>query len=120
MLLTSGTKQKKRLASQVYDWFSSQFDLKDVDVEINHCDLSDDNVFGWCEQSDENEFFIQVHNSLKKEDYVITLLHELVHVTQTLRGLFDDVEREREAHQLESVLYHQLCWQLKLLTFKVS
>jgi len=109
MLFTSGTKQKKKLASQVYDWFTTQFDLQDVDVEVYHCDLTDDNVFGWCEQSDENEFLIQVHNSLKKEDYIITLLHELVHVTQTLRGLFDDDEREQEAHQLESVLFNQFC-----------
>jgi len=107
MLFTSGSKQRKKIASQVFDWFASQNNLSDVDVEVFHTDLTEDNVFGWCEQSDENEFLISIHNDLNVDDYVITLLHELVHVTQSLRGLFDDEQREDEAHKLETILYNQ-------------
>jgi len=107
MLFTSGTKQKKKIANKVFDWFAIQNNLDSVDVEVFHTDLSDDGVFGWCEQSDDNEFLISIHNDLNVDDYVITLLHELVHVMQSLRGLFDDDEREKEAHQLESVLFNQ-------------
>jgi Zn-dependent peptidase ImmA (M78 family) len=107
MLFTSGTKQKKKLANQVFDWFASQNDLDSIEVEVFHTDLTDDGVFGWCEQSDENEFLISIHNDLKSDDYIITLLHELVHVVQSLRGLFDDELREQEAHQLESILFNQ-------------
>jgi len=113
MLFTSGEKQRYQIANAVYDWFATQYDLQDVDVEVYHTDLTDDNVFGWCEQSDENEFMVTIHNELNLDYYVTTLLHELVHVTQTLRGLFDDDEREREAHELEMVLYNQFsqfCW----------
>jgi Zn-dependent peptidase ImmA (M78 family) len=109
MIFTSGINQKQQLASQVFDWFASQTDLQNVDVEVFHTNLSDDGVFGWCEQSDDNEFLISIHNELSASDYVITLLHELVHVRQTLCGLFDDDEREHEAHQLEHTLFTQFC-----------
>ena len=109
MLFTSGTKQKKQLAFEVFNWFASQNNLNNVDVELFHTDLSDDNVFGWCEQSDDNEFLISIHNNLNSSDYVITFLHELVHVVQSLQGLFDNEEREREAQQLEHSLFIQFC-----------
>ena len=80
-----------------------------VNVEVFHTNLVDDGVFGWCEQSDDDEFLISIHNDLSVSDYIITLLHELVHVTQTLRGLFDDEEREREAHELEHTLFVKYC-----------
>ena len=109
MLYTSGTKQKKQLASQVFDWFASQTDLANVNVEVFHTNLVNDGVFGWCEQSDDDEFLISIHNNLSVFDYIITLLHELVHVTQTLRGMFDDEEREQEAHELEHTLFVKYC-----------
>ena len=40
-------------------------------------------------------------------DFTVTLIHELVHVDQNVRGLFDDEQRENEAYQLESKLYEQ-------------
>jgi hypothetical protein len=113
VFFTSGINQKQQLASQVFSWFASQNDLRDVNVELFHVDLTDDGVFGWCEQCGDNEFLISIHNELSESDYVITLLHELVHVTQTLRELFDDEEREHEAQQLEHVFFDQFSSYLK-------
>ena len=42
-----------------------------------------------------------------QEDYIITLMHELVHVVQNESGQFDDEERENEAYSLESILFNQ-------------
>jgi hypothetical protein len=36
---------------------------------------------------------------------LITLLHELVHVVQNLRGELNDDQRENEAYSLENELY---------------
>ena len=92
------------LTDSVCDFIHCKFDqFKGSTVEIHRKDLSDDGVFGWCEL-DGREFFIQIHNELSDEDYVITLIHELIHVKQTIDGLMDDDRREEEAIIWEKIL----------------
>tara|TARA_B100000214_G_scaffold256304_1_gene188842 strand:- start:139 stop:423 length:285 start_codon:yes stop_codon:yes gene_type:complete len=80
--------------------------LKNTDIEVIHTDLTEDNVFGWTlENNDQNE--IEIHDNLNEKDYITTLIHELVHVDQNLRGLRDDTERENEAYKLETPLTNQ-------------
>ena len=80
--------------------------LLEVDIEVITSDLSEDNVFGWTlENNDQNE--IEIHNDLKERDYIITLIHELIHVDQNVRGLLDDTQREEEAYSLEHTLTNQ-------------
>jgi len=80
--------------------------LKNTDIEVIHTDLTEDNVFGWTlENNDQNE--IEIHDNLNEKDYITTLIHELVHVDQNLRGLKDDTERENEAYKLETPLTNQ-------------
>ena len=80
--------------------------LLEVDIEVIPTDLSEDNVFGWTlENNDQHE--IEIHNDLKERDYIITLIHELIHVDQNVRGLLDDEEREKEAYSLEHTLTNQ-------------
>ena len=85
--------------------FTTKYEI-DSDVEVYHTDLSDDNAFGFTEVNGEEQF-IQIHNNLNEEDYITTLLHELVHVVQNENGQYDDEERENEAYSLESVLFNQ-------------
>tara|TARA_R100000734_G_C3291221_1_gene83035 strand:- start:10 stop:294 length:285 start_codon:yes stop_codon:yes gene_type:complete len=80
--------------------------LNNTDIEVIHTDLTEDNVFGWTlENNDQNE--IEIHDNLNEKDYITTLIHELVHVDQNLRGLRDDTERENEAYKLETPLTNQ-------------
>ena len=45
------------------------------------------------------EQFIQIHNDLTEEDYVTTVLHELVHVVQNEQGITaDNVRRSSISH----------------------
>jgi len=106
MIYFSGIKQQKKLASEVYDWFCEQRNIGDVDITVHSCDLTDDNVFAWCEQEDD-EFIISIHSTLSVRDYIVTLIHELIHVSQSLCGLFDDTLREKEAYELEYELASQ-------------
>ena len=105
MLFVSGQSPNLSLTHRVYDFFTEIYEVS-ADVEVCHTDLSDDNAFGFTEINGDEQF-IQIHNDLNESDYVITLLHELVHVVRNERGEFDDDEREREAYELEQVLFNQ-------------
>ena len=101
------SKQRCHLANDVYEFMSRLYpNLTTVDIEVIPTDLTADNVFGWTLiNNDQNE--IEIHDNLSEKDFIITLIHELVHVDQNVRGLFDDEQRENEAYQLESELYEQ-------------
>ena len=77
--------------------------LTTTDIEVIPTDLTEYNVFGWTlENNDQNE--IEIHNELSEKDFTITLIHELIHVDQNVRGLRDDEQRENEAYKLEKRL----------------
>ena len=101
------SKQKCHLANDVYEFMSKLYpNLTTVDIEVIPTDLTADNVFGWTLiNNDQNE--IEIHDNLSEKDFTVTLIHELVHVDQNVRGLFDDEKRENEAYELESKLYEQ-------------
>ena len=101
------TSEKTTLSNQVYQFMIGLYpNLEEVDIEVIPTDLSEDNVFGWTmENNDQNE--IQGHHLLTNEEYITTLIHELIHVDQNVRGLFDDEEREEEAYSLEHTLTKQ-------------
>ena len=92
---------------EVYKFMCELYpNLKTVDIEVIPTDLTEDNVFGWTlENNDQNE--IEIHNELSQKDFTITLIHELIHVDQNVRGLRDDDQRENEAYNLEGTYYHQ-------------
>ena len=105
MLFTSGKSSNSNLTQKVYDFFIETYEI-DSDVEVFHTNLSEDNAFGFTEVNGEEQF-IQIHNKLTSKDYIITLLHELVHVVQNENGQFDCEKREEEAYSLESTLFKQ-------------
>ena len=98
------TSEKTTLSNQVYQFMIGLYpNLEEVDIEVIPTDLSEDNVFGWTmENNDQNE--IEIHHLLTNEEYITTLIHELIHVDQNIRGLLNDTERETEAYKLEGML----------------
>lgn len=93
-----------------------------------HRGLRREGAYGYCSVQDcdyrPRSFLIEMHNQLTPEDYIKTLLHELQHVLQHVRGDLrdkrgvrcwkgincDDLEYEempweRESHIMEEVLY---------------
>ena len=97
-------KRFTTLGNQIFEFMSGLYpNLTEVDIEVIPTDLTEDNVFGWTlENNDQNE--IEIHNELSQKDFTITLIHELIHVDQNVRGLFDDTQREEEAYKLEKRL----------------
>ena len=101
------TSEKTNLSNQVYSFMCGLYpNLEEVDIEVIPTDLSEDNVFGWTMETDD-QHEIEIHNDLSEKDFITTLIHELIHVDQNVRGLFDDEEREEEAYSLEHTLTKQ-------------
>ena len=112
MLLTSGDWNidiERDLTFGVFDFMCKKFNsLFDATVEVNQVDLRDEFAYGFCQVDNDGEFLIHIHNDLSRDDYMITLIHELVHVKQTLTGLMDHNRREEEAVIWEKILFHRL------------
>ena len=89
----------------VVEWFLCRY-LSDhvLDLTVEHTDLNEDGVMGWCMSNDNGEFHIQVHNDLKTDEYIMTLIHELYHVMQHLEGREPD---EIEAQNNEIRLFKE-------------
>ena len=105
-------KRYTTLGNQIYEFMCGLYpNLTTTDIEVIPTDLTEDNVFGWTlENNDQNE--IEIHNNLSQKDYITTLIHELIHVDQNVRGLRDDVEREREAYDNEGKLAEIFCYKV--------
>ena len=97
------------ISVNVYEFMKGLYpNLDKVDIEVIPTDLTEDNVFGWTlENNDQNE--IEIHNNLSEKDFITTLIHELIHVDQNVRGLTDDAEREKEAYDNEEKLTQLFC-----------
>ena len=89
----------------MYDFFTSKYEISS-DVEVFHTNLRDENALGFTEVNGEEQF-VQVCNTLNQKEFIITLLHELVHVVQNEQGIIDETERESEAYRLEEILYSE-------------
>ena len=101
------TSEKTNLSNQVYSFMCGLYpNLEEVDIEVIPTDLSEDNVFGWTMETDD-QHEIEIHNDLSEKDFITTLIHELIHVDQNVRGLRDDTQREEEAYSLEHTLTNQ-------------
>ena len=100
-------KRYTTLGNQIFEFMSGLYpNLEEVDIEVIPTDLSEDCVFGWTvENNNQNE--IEIHHRLTNEEYITTLIHELIHVDQNVRGLRDEEERENEAYSLEHTLTKQ-------------
>tara|TARA_B100002019_G_scaffold263340_1_gene251339 strand:- start:424 stop:780 length:357 start_codon:yes stop_codon:yes gene_type:complete len=105
MLFVSGKSPFFNLTHKVYEFFTSKYEISS-DVEVFHTNLRDENALGFTEVNGEEQF-VQVCNSLNEEEFVTTLLHELVHVVQNENGIIDETEREEEAYRLEEILYNE-------------
>ena len=101
----SGAYTDSNLARKVYELFESKYSfLSEYVVEVYHCDLSDDNVKGYQEKNGD-EFLLHIEATLEEDEYIKTILHELVHCIQDIKGINDDDKREDEAYTLEERFY---------------
>lgn len=87
----SGYGYSKRLCEDVTIWFLSKFlPRHKIDVDIIHRGLRREGVYGYCDVADDSyrprHFTIEIGTYFNEELYIKTLLHELVHLKQWVRG----------------------------------
>ena len=102
----SGAYVDSELARNVYQFFETKCypAIANYVVEIYHTDLSDDNVKGYQEKNGD-EFLLHIEATLEEDEYIKTILHELVHCIQDIIGIYDDDKMEDEAYTLEERFY---------------
>ena len=113
-LYTSGSLEfTKNIDSEIalathYFVTGKYFPLRRYDVEVNYCDLSEDNVKGWQEKNGD-EFLIHIDTNTAQDyqEHVKTLLHELVHCCQDIKGVTNNEDRESEAYMLEEEYFNE-------------
>jgi hypothetical protein len=100
-----------KTASDVCNWFLNRYlPNHEIDLSILGKSLKSDGVVGWMLALDENEYEIEIERTLKKNEFITTLLHELFHVFQHTKGY----QCEDEAYQMESKLSQEYVTEKKL------
>ena len=126
-----GYGYSKRICEDVTDWFLTKFlPRHKLFVTISHRGLMREDSYGWCDLEDDTNkprtFKIELHSRMERPLYIQTLLHELWHVYQHVKGdlkdkygkrLWKGVDHskidyenqpwEKEAHKMEKILYRQ-------------
>ena len=130
-IYTSGYGYSKRLCENVTSWFLNKFlQRHKIEVEILHRGLKREAVYGWCSVQDcdwkPRNFLIEIQSNLSQKDYIQTLLHELYHCYQHIKGdlrvvrgircwkgikwgdeNYDNMPWEIETREQEVILYHE-------------
>ena len=110
-LSSTGWLTNLHIAIEAYKYFCNQQDdtFSEKEIEVHYCDLTDDNVFGWCEQCDDNHWLVTIHNDLAITEHYKTLFHEFQHIIQDIYGIKCEEVRENEAYHIEGVMYKEMC-----------
>ena len=87
----SGYGYRKRTCEDVASWFLNRFFPRHkIYVEIVHRGLRREGAYGYCDVLGETyrprEFLIELNTHMDEELYIKTLLHELTHLAQWIRG----------------------------------
>ena len=120
-------KRREDLCIQIAEWFYYRYLTKyDLEVIVEHKSLKEDEVFGYCDISPYEEnfskprsFLVEIEKTLKTDDYIKIILHELYHVFQFCKGdlklknakrywkgsLIEGMDYEEQPHEMEAIKY---------------
>ena len=125
----TGYGARKRRVEDTIRWFLTKYlPRHHIAVEVLHRGLRREQSYGYCSVSGEiyrpREFLIEIDPKLDLELYTKTIIHELIHLRQWVKGVLkerrgkmyyknincDDLDyweqpHEVEAHYLEEVYY---------------
>ena len=130
-LTYSGYNYSKKRCASIVNWFLDTYlPRHKIIVNVAHKGLLREGIFGWVWAADcdhrPRDFEIEIHNRLDPKLYTETLLHELWHLYQHVRGDlkdkhqkrlwkgidhsetdYEDQPWEKEAHGMEEKLYRE-------------
>jgi len=99
-LETTGYNYSRRRCEDIVLWFVAKYlPRHKIDIRINHRGLKREGVVGWCSVIDNDSrprnFEIELQNGMDIFSYAETLLHELWHVYQHVKGNLKDKRGKR-------------------------
>jgi|TARA_R100000008_G_scaffold83721_1_gene69530 hypothetical protein len=130
-LTYSGYNYSKKRCASIVNWFLDTYlPRHKIIVNVDHKGLLREGIFGWVWAADcdhrPRDFEIEIHNRLDPKLYTETLLHELWHLYQHVKGDlkdkhqkrlwkgidhsetdYEDQPWEKEAHGMEEKLYRE-------------
>lgn len=116
----TGHKARRRRCESVVTWFVGKYFPKHkLDVMVHHRGLLREGVYGWISVEDcdhrPRAFLIELHNMLDLKHYTITLLHELQHMHQHIRGDLRDKGAKRLWRGIDcsEMDYENLPWEIE-------
>jgi hypothetical protein len=114
--VVGGKKFERDVATKTVVWSIKRLSLsriKGIDIFIKIKSLN--NCAGYCEElnDDDRSFIIAVDNNQSLRDFVITVIHEMVHVRQYVRNKWEG-DGETEAWSLQYSLADEL-WKDNIL-----
>ena len=130
-LTSSGYNYSKKRCGRIVNWFvDKHLPNYKLIINVDHKGLLREGVFGWVWAADcdyrPRDFEMEIHNRMSPEAYTKTLLHELWHIYQHVKGDLKDrygkrcwkgVDHskidyenqpwEKEAVKMEKILYRE-------------
>jgi hypothetical protein len=99
------TKLSKQMVDNVVKYCRTELDIPEhIYIFIEYKDLSDEGVKGWSIDSPENdEYDIEIDHNLNLDETIMTVCHEMVHISQMHKGHELD---ESEAVEKEKILFN--------------
>jgi hypothetical protein len=99
-LETSGYNYSKKKCTAIVEWFVEKYLSRyKLEIIVNHRGMMREGVYGWVGVTDcdwrPRSFEIEIHNRLNIDHYTQTLLHELWHVYQHVKGNLKDSRGKR-------------------------
>ena len=116
----SGYNYSKKRCESIVQWFVDKYlPRHKLEIVVHHRGLVHEGVYGWCTVLDCNwrprAFEIELHNQMSIDDYTSTLLHELWHVYQHVKGNLKDKGEKRFWKGIDhsDTVYSNQPWELE-------
>ena len=126
-LETTGYNYSHKRCESIVMWFIGKYlPRHKLDITVNHRGLLREGVYGWCSVEDCNHrpraFEIELHNKMDIPQYSQTLLHELWHVYQHVKGSLKDKRGKRLWKGIDHTLvdYDDQPWEQEANTMEVT
>jgi hypothetical protein len=117
--IQNGTKTQRKLCKNVIAWYDENFlDDYAFDLTIQHLELDVEHsgfmyVSGNLENPD--DFTIEIDKNLRVEEYIMTLIHEMLHIEDYIKGNLTEVNGSRYWNGIyyESEDYENQPWEVR-------
>jgi len=104
LYIHGGNSEQNKLARQIFHFCSESLFLDSGNLTIDLYIQKVSEALAWTDHEGHGKFNIEIKDSLERRAFIVTLCHEMIHVSQFLKG---ESISEAVAYKFESKLAHQ-------------